>query len=102
MPWPARRLAIAALIAWLAGAAIGLVIDPPLGYDEAAFALTARGEQPAGAWLYRSDGTVAVARLGVALGGADWQLRLPGAVLGAAIVIAAFAVGRAASGARTG
>lgn len=103
MPWlTTRRLVAAAIAAWLVAAAIGLVIGPPLGHDEAAFAIVARGDQPAGAWLYRSDGTVAIARLGVALGAADWQLRLASAVLGTAIVIAAYAVGRAAFTARTG
>ena len=103
MPWlTTRRLALAALAAWLAVAALNLVLGPPLGHDEAAFAVIARGEQPPGAWLYRSDGTVALARLGVALGGAAWQLRIASALLGASIVAAAFAVGRAAFGARTG
>jgi len=103
MPWLTdRRLLIAALAAWVAVAALGVALGPPLGHDEAAFAITGLGEQPAGAWLYRSDGTVALAWLGVALGGAEWQLRLPSAVLGTAIVVAAFAVGRAAFSARTG
>ena len=103
MPWlTTRRLVLAALAAWLAVAAIGLAIGPPLGHDEAAFAVTARGDQPVGAWLYRSAGTVAIGRLGVWLGGADWQLRLASAALGAGVVIAAFAVGRAAFTARTG
>jgi hypothetical protein len=57
---------------------------------------------PAGSWLYRSDGTIEIARLGIALGGAVWQLRLASAVLGTGVVVAVFAVGRAASGARTG
>ena len=103
MAWlTTRRLVAAAIAAWLVAAAIGLVIGPPLGHDEAAFAIVARGDQPVGAWLYRSDGMVAIARLGVALGAADWQLRLASAVLGTAIVIAAYAVGRAAFTARTG
>jgi hypothetical protein len=77
MPWlTTRRLVAAAIAAWLVAAAIGMVIGPPLGHDEAAFAIVARGDQPVGTWLYRSDGTVAIARLGVALGAADWQLRL--------------------------
>ena len=103
MPWlTTRRLALAALAAWLAVAALNLALGPPLGHDEAAFAVIARGEQPPGTWLYRSDGTVALARLGIALGGAPWQLRLASALLGASIVAAAFAVGRAAFSARTG
>lgn len=103
MPWlTTRRLVAAALVAWLTVAVIGVVLGPPLGHDEAAFAIVARGDPPPGGWLYRSDGTVALARIGVALGGADWQLRLASAALGAAIVVAAFAVGRAAFTARTG
>jgi hypothetical protein len=103
VPWlTTRRLVAAAIAAWLVVATIGLVIGPPLGHDEAAFAIVARGDQPGGAWLYRSDGVVALARIGVALGAADWQLRLASTALGAAIVIAAFAVGRAAFTARTG
>ncbi|HEX3761964.1 MAG TPA: hypothetical protein VHW23_24860, partial [Kofleriaceae bacterium] len=103
MSWltPPRLLA-AAVAAWLAVAALGVALGPPLGHDEAAFAIVVRGDPRAGVWLYRSDGTVALARLGIALGGADWQLRLPGALLGVAIVVAAFAVGRAAFSARTG
>lgn len=103
MSWlTTRRLLLAAVAAWLGVAVIGLVLGPPLGHDEAAFAAAARGDAPAGEWLYRSDGTVAIARIGVALGGADWQLRLASVLLGAAIVAAAFAVGRAAFTARTG
>lgn len=97
-----RRLLIAALVAWCVVAAIGLVLGPSLGHDEAAFALAARGEAPAGKWLYRSEGTIALARLGLALGGAPWQLRLGGAVLGPLMIVAAYAVGRAAFSARTG
>ena len=85
MPWlTTRRLLIAAIAAWVVVAAIGLAIGPPLGHDEAAFAVAARGDRPPGEWLYRSDGTVAIAWLGVALGGAEWQLRLASAVLGTA------------------
>lgn len=103
MSWlTTRRLVLAALAVWLAIAASGLVLEAPLGHDEAAFALVARGDQPPGAWLYRSDGTVALARVGLALGGAVWQLRLLSAALGTSVVIAAFAVGRAAFTARTG
>jgi 4-amino-4-deoxy-L-arabinose transferase-like glycosyltransferase len=103
VPWLTdRRLLAAALVAWIAMVAIGLVFGPALGHDEAAFALAARGGAPAGAWLYRSDGTIAIAKIGIALGGAVWQLRLASAVLGTGVVIAVFAVGRAAFRARTG
>jgi hypothetical protein len=103
MPWLTdRRLLTAALVAWIAVAAIGLALGPALGHDEAAFALVARGAEPPGAWLYRSMGTVAIARIGLALGDAEWQLRLVCAVLSIATVIAAFAVGRATFSSRTG
>jgi hypothetical protein len=103
MPWlTARRLVLAALAVWLAVTAIGLWLGPPLGHDEAAFAAIARGDAPPWFWLYRSSGTVAIARLGVALGGAEWQVRLLSAALSPAVVIAVFAVGRAAFTARTG
>src|SRR5262249_37502383 len=103
MPWLTdRRLVSAALLVWIAMALVGLVLSPALGHDEAAFALVARGGAPAGEWLYRSDGTVAIAKLGVALGGAAWQLRLASVVLGTGFVIAVFAVGRSAFHARTG
>ena len=103
MPWLTdRRLLAAALLAWIAMAVLGLVLGPALGHDEAAFAIAARGAAPVGSWLYRSDGTIEIARLGIALGGAAWQLRLASAVLGTGVVVAGFAVGRAAFGARTG
>ncbi len=101
--WPSdRRLLTAALVVWAAVAAIGVAFSPPLGHDEAAFAIAARGDVPAGGWLYRSEGTVVLAGLGVALGAADWQLRIASAALSIALVIAAFAVGRAAFTARAG
>jgi 4-amino-4-deoxy-L-arabinose transferase-like glycosyltransferase len=97
-----RRLLAAAVVAWLAVSLIALVLAPPLGHDEAAFALVARGDSPLGEWLYRSQGTVWLAKLGLAMGGAEWQMRLPNAILGAGVPIAVFAVGRAAFSERTG
>jgi 4-amino-4-deoxy-L-arabinose transferase-like glycosyltransferase len=97
-----RRLLTCALVVWCVVAVIGLVLGPSLGHDEAAFALAARGEAPVGKWLYRSEGTIAIARVGVALGGAAWQLRLVSALLGPLAIVAAYAVGRAAFSARTG
>lgn len=97
-----RRLLAAALLAWIAMTLVGLALNSVLGHDEAAFAIAARGGAPAGGWLYRSDGTIAIAKLGLALGSAPWQLRLPSAVLSASVVVAVFGVGRAAFDARTG
>jgi hypothetical protein len=92
MPWLTdRRLLAAALLAWIAIALLGLALGPALGHDEAAFAIAARGGPPGGSWLYRSDGTIAIAKLGIALGGAEWQLRLASAVLGTSVVVAVFA-----------
>ncbi len=95
-----RRLLGAAMLAWAAVAVIGLGLGPPLGHDEAAYAIVARGDAPA--WLYRSRGVTLLAELGVALGGSDAQLRLASAIANLAIVPAVFAVGRAVFDARTG
>lgn len=95
-----RRLLLAACGAWLVVALIGLATGPPLGHDEAAFAVAARGGGPM--WLYRSSGVIAVARIGVALGGADWMLRLASVVLGLGVVGAVWSVGRQAFGERVG
>lgn len=95
-----RRLLAAAVLAWLVTAIMNLLAGPPLGHDEAMFSLIARGhEMP---FLYRSRGVTTVAELGVALGGADWQMRLASTGIGASIVLAVFAAGRAIGGARTG
>jgi len=97
---PSRRLLGAALLGWAAVAAMNLIAGPPLGHDEAAFAIVARGG--ADIWLYRSRGVAYLADLGVALGGADWQMRLASAVVGLGVVLAVYAVGRAVFSARTG
>jgi hypothetical protein len=95
-----RRLLLAAAIAWFATALYAIVLGPPLGHDEAAFAVSARGDGPA--WVYRSVGVRLIAEAGLALGGAEWQLRLVSAVLGTGLVFAAFALGRATLSPRTG
>src|SRR5215467_9967858 len=97
-----RRLFTAALLVWGVVALICLVFGPTLGHDEAAFALAARGHGPPGAWLYRSEGTVTIARLGLALGGAEWQQRLPSMLLNALAIAAVHAVGRTVFAGRTG
>jgi 4-amino-4-deoxy-L-arabinose transferase-like glycosyltransferase len=95
-----RRLLGAAVLAWAIVATMNLLAGPALGHDEAAFAIIARGDGQD--WLYRSRGVVALARFGLALGGADWQLRIANALLGLGVVLGVYAVGRAAFGARTG
>jgi len=95
-----RWLLVAAVVAWLVVAVIGIALGPPLGHDESAFAAAARGDAPP--WLYRSTGVIAIAKVGIALGGADWAMRLASVVLGAGVVVAAWAVGRAAFDERIG
>jgi len=90
----------AALIAWFVVGVLALAAGPPLGHDEAAYAVAARGDAPA--WVYRSTGMVAVARVGLALGGGDVALRVVALVLGASVIAGAFALGRAAFDAQTG
>ena len=97
-----RRLLAAAIVAWMTIATAHLVLGAPLGHDEAAFAISARGDAPPGAWLYRSEGTVVISKIGVALGSSDWEVRLASAILGLGLVLAVYAVGRAAFDARTG
>ena len=80
-----------ALLAWLAIAITSLVTGPPLGHDEAAFGLAARGDGPA--WLYRSTGAIWIAKVGVALGGGEVALRLASALLGLGLVAATWLVG---------
>ena len=86
-----RRLLVLALIAWLAIAVTSLVTGPPLGHDESAFGVAARGG--GAAWLYRSTGVIWIAKLGVALGGSEVAMRLASVLLGLGLVAAAWLVG---------
>ena len=61
--------------------AIGLAMHAPLHGDEASYAVLARGD--ATGWVYRSRGVVALAHVGLWLGGGDLAMRLASAVLGA-------------------
>ena len=94
------RIVGVALVAWLTVGVLALASGPPLGHDEAAYAVAARGDAPA--WHYRSSGMIAVARVGLALGGGELGLRVVALVLGTGVVLGAFALGRAAFDARTG
>lgn len=95
-----ERLLACAVLAWLVSAIVNLLTGPSLGHDEAMFALIARGEVPP--WIYRSRGVVALGEIGVALGGADWQLRIANTLVGVALPLAVFAAGRAAFDSTTG
>jgi Dolichyl-phosphate-mannose-protein mannosyltransferase/Alg9-like mannosyltransferase family len=95
-----RRLLGIALVGWVASAAIGVVSGHPLGHDEAAYAALARDGNDV--WIYRSDGMVAIARLGLLLGDGERPLRLVAAVLGLGALGAVVALGTVAFSARTG
>jgi len=91
------QLLAAALLAWLVAGIVNLATTPILGYDEAAFAALARGADTPN-WLYRSSGVTLLAQLG----DSETLLRLPFLIVGLALPLAAFALGRAAFDARTG
>jgi 4-amino-4-deoxy-L-arabinose transferase-like glycosyltransferase len=88
------------LVAWFVVGVLALASGPPLGHDEAAYAVAARGDAPA--WNYRSTGMIAIARAALALGGSTFALRGLALVLGAGVLVAACALGKAAFDARTG
>lgn len=98
--WSERQIFGAALGAWLIVGVLALISGPPLGHDEAAYAVAARGDAPA--WNYRSSGMITFARIGFLLGGSDGALRLVALPVGAGLIIAAYALGRAAFDPRTG
>ena len=97
--WSNRQILGAAVAAWLIVGILALLSGPPLGHDEAAYAIAARGAAPL---AYRSTGMVAIARIGLALGGSNLALRLVPLGFGAVMILAAYALGRAAFDARTG
>ena len=84
----------AALVAWLLVGTLGLIAGPPLGHDEAAYAVAARGDAPT--WHYRSSGMAVIARIGLALGGREAALRGVILLLSTGLMLGAFALGRVA------
>lgn len=95
-----RRIFGAALVGWLVVGFLALVSGPPLGHDEAAYAVAARGDAPA--WHYRSTGMIAIARVGLAVGDSAFALRTVALLAGTSILFGAFLLGRAAFDERTG
>jgi len=98
-----RTIAIvrrAGLAAWLAGALAVWLAAPPLGHDEAQYAIAARdvlaGEPVR--WLYLSVGMDAIALPGVLAGGGELALRLVPMAIGLAFVLAAARLARGAFG----
>jgi hypothetical protein len=104
-PAPRRTtlLLAAGVAAWTVITGIVWLGSPPLGHDEAQYALAAadlvRGEEPR--WFYVSLGTSLLAVPGVAVGGGEVALRLPAFVLGIGFVLAAAAVAWRGFGAAT-
>ena len=88
------------MVGWFAVGVLALASGPPLGHDEAAYAVAARGDAPT--WNYRSTGMIVIARAGLALGGSDLALRALALVLGAGMLVAAFALGKVVYAERTG
>lgn len=87
-----RRLAIASLVVWAMCVVLSLSASAPLAHDEAAYAVLARDRDDA--WLYRPIGTVALARIGIALGGSDLAMRLPSALISLALIGAVAVLGK--------
>ncbi len=88
------------MVAWLLVGTLALISGPPLGHDEAAYAVAARGAAPT--WNYRSTGMIAVARIGLGLGGSEAALRAVILIVATSLILGAFALGRAGFDARTG
>ena len=87
-----RQLVVVSLVIWCACIGLALAMATPLGGDEAAYALLARGAGDS--WLYRPIGFVMFSRLGAALGDSEVALRLPSALVACGLILAVAAVGR--------
>ena len=81
-----RALLGAAIVAWFAISLALYALHLPLKHDEAQYALAARGDIT---WLNLSTGTVAIARMGLALGDA----RLAALVMNGGVVVATWWLG---------
>ncbi|MFT3691687.1 MAG: glycosyltransferase family 39 protein [Kofleriaceae bacterium] len=95
-----RRLLNAAFLGWFVVGFLALVSGPPLGHDEAAYAVAARGDAPT--WHYRSTGMITIARAGLLVGDSPMALRMVALLLSGSLLIGAFLLGRAAFDERTG
>jgi 4-amino-4-deoxy-L-arabinose transferase-like glycosyltransferase len=103
MSTPRRPLAIvlaAGIAGWLVLVAMTLGADPPLGHDEAQYAIAAQDliEGKPVRWTYLSVGMDAFALPGVLLGGSELALRIMPALAGLALLLAAGWLARAAAG----
>lgn len=84
--------------------AVLIAQDPPLGHDEAVYAMGGRalvdGAEPSGFESYRPAGMAVIAAPGVALGGAPWALRLVPALLTLGLLAAGWSAARGWTGPR--
>lgn len=100
-PRAVRIVFAVGLAAWLVNAAIQLWTSPPLGHDEARYALSAQhwlaGEPPR--WFYAPVGMRYLALPGVLAGGGELALRIAPAILALGFVLAAAALARIVAGA---
>lgn len=90
----------AGLATWLAAAVIVWLAAPPLGHDEARYAIAAQDmlDGAPARWAYSSVGMNAIALPGVLAGGGELALRFLPTVLGLAFVLAAARLARGALG----
>jgi hypothetical protein len=89
-----KPLVVAAFAVWIACGAIRWVTSPPLGHDEARYALSARGRlagEPR-RWVYVPVGMDVLAAPGVLAGDTERTLRVIPALLGLAFLVAAWRV----------
>ena len=87
-----RFLVIGAFAVWIGCGMIRFVASPPLGHDEAQYALAARDrvEHQPRRWIYASAGMEVVGAPGVLAGGSDRALRVLPMLLGLGLLVAAW------------
>lgn len=97
-----RVVLLAGLAAWTVVALVAWLAQPPLGHDEAQYAIAAR-DLVTGApqrWIYVSQGTAALAVPGVLAGGSELALRFVPMLLSFTFVLACWNLARHVAGAR--
>src|SRR5262245_12385462 len=99
----ATWLLLAGVAAWLVNALLGWIAAPPLGHDEAQYALSAKdivaGHDPR--WIYVSRGMSVVALPGVLAGGSELAMRFLPLVFSCGFVVASWLFARRLFGALT-
>ncbi|HWO25811.1 MAG TPA: hypothetical protein VNO30_44055 [Kofleriaceae bacterium] len=87
-----RRVVLLSLAVWCACVLLSLLVGPPLGPDEAAYARLARHDPHVE--LHRPVGMITIARIGYALGGSELALRMTSVLLGTTLIFAVAWFGR--------